>query len=82
MKRLLIVEDDGGLSAGLCRALGNEETVTVAAENLSTAKKLLAEEEFSLVLLDVNLPDGNGFDFLPYIKQEYEIPVISRTGSL
>lgn len=81
MKRLLIVEDDGGLSAGLCRALGNEETVTVAAENLGTARKLLAEEEFSLVLLDVNLPDGNGFDFLPYIKQEYEIPVIMLTAN-
>lgn len=81
MKRLLIVEDDGGLSAGLCRALGNEETVTVAAENLGTARKLLAEEAFSLVLLDVNLPDGNGFDFLPYIKQEYEIPVIMLTAN-
>ncbi len=81
MNRILIAEDDSTLSAGLCRALKNEETETVAAENLRTAKELLEKGSFSLVLLDVNLPDGNGFDFLPYVKKTYGIPVIMLTAN-
>ncbi|MBQ5318851.1 MAG: response regulator transcription factor [Oscillospiraceae bacterium] len=81
MKKILIVEDDSTLSSGLCRALKNEETETVASENLHTAKEHLTKNSFSLVILDVNLPDGNGFDFLPYIKNEYGIPVIMLTAN-
>ena len=81
MKKILIVEDDNTLSAGLCRALCNEDTETVAAENIHTARELLAKGGVSLVILDVNLPDGNGFDFLPYIKSEYGIPVIMLTAN-
>ena len=81
MKRILIVEDDAALSTGLCRALKNEEIETIVAENLHEAKHRLAIDEISLVLLDVNLPDGNGFDFLPLIKEEYGIPVIMLTAN-
>ena len=81
MKRILIVEDDSTLSSGLCRALKSEETETVAAENLHTAREILAKGVVSLVILDVNLPDGNGFDFLPYIKKEYAIPVVMLTAN-
>lgn len=81
MKKILIVEDDSTLSAGLCRALRSEETETVAAENLHTAREMLVKDGISLVILDVNLPDGNGFDFLPYIKKEYGIPVIMLTAN-
>ena len=75
MKKILIVEDDNTLLSGLCRALKNEETKTVAAENLYAARELLDEGVVSLVILDVNLPDGNGFDFLPYL------PVIMLTAN-
>ncbi len=81
MKKILIVEDDSTLSAGLCRALKGEDTETAAAENLYTAKVCLAKGGISLVILDVNLPDGNGFDFLPYVKKEYGIPVIMLTAN-
>ncbi len=81
MKKILIVEDDSTLSAGLCRALKSEKTETAAAENIRTARDLLASGGVALVILDVNLPDGNGFDFLPYIKKEYGIPVIMLTAN-
>ncbi len=81
MRKILIVEDDSALSMGLCRALKSEETETVPAENLRTAKELLSKSEISLVLLDVNLPDGNGFDFLPFVKNTYGIPVIMLTAN-
>lgn len=81
MKRILIIEDDRALSAGLCRALNSDDTVTEAAEDLKTAKSVLAAHSFSLVLLDINLPDGNGFDFLPFLKKEYGYPVIILTAN-
>ena len=81
MEKILIVEDDRTLLAGLCRALKGEETETIAAENLHMAKERLANGDVSLVILDVNLPEGNGFDFLPFIKKEYDIPVIMLTAN-
>lgn len=81
MKRILIVEDDKTLASGLCRALKNQETEAIAVENLHTAKECLSSEDVTLVILDVNLPDGNGFDFLPYLKNEYSIPVIMLTAN-
>ena len=81
MKRILIIEDDRALSAGLCRALNSDDTVTEAAENLKTARTVLAAHSFSLVLLDINLPDGNGFDFLAFLKKEYGYPVIILTAN-
>ncbi len=81
MKKILIVEDDRTLSAGLCRAIKCDETETIAAENLHTAKQCLSNRDVALIILDVNLPDGNGFDFLPYVKNEYGIPVIMLTAN-
>ncbi len=81
MKRILIVEDDKTLASGLCRALKNQETEAISAENLHTAKECLYNGDVALVILDVNLPDGNGFDFLPYVKNEYGIPVIMLTAN-
>lgn len=81
MKRILIIEDDRALSAGLCRALNGGDTVTEAAEDLKAAKSVLAAHSFSLVILDINLPDGNGFDFLSYLKKEYGCPVIILTAN-
>lgn len=81
MKRILIIEDDTALQSGLCRALKNDDYDTVGAENLRIAKDMLSSQSFSLVLLDVNLPDGNGFDFLPYIKNEHAVPVIMLTAN-
>lgn len=76
---VLIVEDDPALASGLCRALQNEETEAAACHTLRDASGLL--EESDLVILDVNLPDGNGFDFLPTIKEKYDICVIMLTAN-
>ena len=81
MKRILIIEDDNALSAGLCRALNNNDIAAEAAQSIGAAKVMLTAQSFSLVLLDINLPDGNGFDFLTYIKREYGSPVIILTAN-
>lgn len=91
---ILIVEDDLALAGGLCRALQNDRTEAVSCHTLAEAAGLLSAanrlpidavttkaESFDLVLLDVNLPDGNGFDFLREIKKKYDIFVIMLTAN-
>ncbi|MDE6212495.1 MAG: response regulator transcription factor [Lachnospiraceae bacterium] len=83
---ILIIEDDVTLAGGLCRALQNEGTETLYCTTLGEARELLEKqqtsgEQYTLVLLDVNLPDGNGFDFLQEIKNKYDICVIMLTAN-
>lgn len=78
---ILIVEDDRPLASGLCRALQNASTETVGCHTLQEANRLLGGTAFDLVVLDVNLPDGNGFDFLQEIKKIYDISVIMLTAN-
>lgn len=79
MKRLLIVEDDDAIRTGLCRSLSSGALETVGAENLASAGRRLAAEHFDLMLLDCNLPDGNGIDFCRELMQKSSVPVIFLT---
>ncbi len=82
MERILVVEDDLALSTGLCFELDNAGYLTVVAYNCTKAQYLLEHESFSLALLDVNLPDGNGFDLCREIKAvRPELPVIFLTAN-
>ena len=75
--KILVVEDDLTLSAGLCFELDTGGYLTVAAYNCQKARILLKEQVFDLVLLDVNLPDGSGFDLCREIKeQDEDLPVL------
>lgn len=80
-QHILIVEDDKALAAGLCRALQSAETSADSCGTLQEAARRLKEEGYDLVLLDVNLPDGNGLDFLQGIKAKYGISVILLTAN-
>lgn len=80
--RILVVEDDLALSAGLCFELDNNGYISVAAYNCRKAQQLIAEDHFDLILLDVNLPDGNGFDLCRTIRQARpELPVVFLTAN-
>lgn len=81
MKNILIIEDDSSLAAGLCRALSHDKCLTTGCYCLKEARELLQKNSYSLVVLDVNLPDGNGFDFLRELKQNYSVPVILLTAN-
>ena len=71
MKNILIIEDDSALTTGLCRALSSGEIHTAGCHCLREARTMLQQEVYALILLDVNLPDGNGFDFLKEIKSRF-----------
>lgn len=78
---ILIIEDDSSLAAGLCRALASDKHQTTACRSLKDARKLLQKNSYVLVILDVNLPDGSGFDFLQELKQNFTVPVILLTAN-
>lgn len=81
MKNILIIEDDSSLTTGLCRALASDEFHTMGCHSLREAKNLLQKDSYALILLDVNLPDGNGFDFLQELKNSFSTPVILLTAN-
>lgn len=80
--KLLVVEDDLALSSGLCFELDCNGYLTVAAYTCQKVRQLLKSDPFDLVLLDVNLPDGNGFDLCREIKAVHpQLPVIFLTAN-
>ena len=82
MAKILVVEDDLALSAGLCFALDESGHLTAAAYTCQKARQLLKTDRFDLVILDVNLPDGNGFDLCRECKSSTpERPVIFLTAN-
>ena len=79
--KIMVVEDDLALSAGLCFELDMNGYLTMAAYNVKKARMLAEREQLDLVVLDVNLPDGNGFDLCREIKDLHpELPVIFLTA--
>lgn len=81
MHHIIIIEDDRALAEGLCRALGTEDISADACGTIGNARKLLEEREYALAILDVNLPDGSGFDFLKELKTRWGLSVIFLTAN-
>ena len=68
MKQILIVEDDSFFLKMLCYNLAADGYGITSALNARTAIEALRTREFDLVLLDINLPDGNGFELCKLIN--------------
>ena len=80
MKRILLIEDDKDLNTGLTYDLESENYKVFSALTLGDGMSILSENEVDLILLDGNLPDGDGFDFCRSVKSESDIPVIFLTA--
>ena len=79
--RLLIVEDDGSLAAGLARALGLEGHATEHLETGEAALERIAEAPFDLVVLDIGLPGIDGFEVLRRLRLAgHAMPVLVLTA--
>ena len=81
MTRILLVEDDKGIVTNLTEYLSKEGYEIKSASGQKDALKLVENEKFDLVLLDISLSDGNGFSVCKAIKSDYNIPVIFLTAS-
>ena len=76
MKQILIVEDDSFLNKMLTYNLTADGYGVTSALNARTAADAIRQREFDLVLLDVNLPDGNGFELCRLIKPQHPDTII------
>jgi DNA-binding NtrC family response regulator len=80
-KNILVIDDDKIILDSLCEFLSLEGFRTDGAETFKTALAKLEEQRYSLVITDVNLPDGDGLDLLETIKQNHpQTVVIVITG--
>ena len=78
---ILLVEDDHILHRNIKLGLTDQGYKVYGATSLEKARAALRETAFDLVLLDLGLPDGNGFDFLRHLRKERgPIPVIMLTA--
>jgi Response regulators consisting of a CheY-like receiver domain and a winged-helix DNA-binding domain len=79
MNRILLVEDDEALSYGVEFALRSEGLDIVTAGSLGAAKGLI-DDKFDLILLDVKLPDGSGYEMCREIREKTSVPIIFLTA--
>ena len=80
MQKILVVEDDLTLSQGIEFTLIKEGYAVKVCSNLAEARYWLKEETFQMILQDVMLPDGNGFELCKEIRQSSQIPIIFLTA--
>lgn len=81
MKKIFLVEDDKTISKNLILLLQSEGFAVSHASTQKQAVRMLAERKFDMALVDISLPDGNGFAVCTEIKQTQNIPVIFLTAS-
>lgn len=81
MKRFLLVEDDLSLINGLTFALKKQGYETAVARTTLEADKLWENGKYDLIILDVSLPDGSGFDLCKKIRQTSKIPILFLTAA-
>lgn len=81
MKRILVLEDDAALLAGICLALKNDTATPVPCASLREARAACQSAAFDLLVLDVNLPDGSGLDFLRETRRHSSVPALILTAN-
>ena len=81
MQELLLVEDDDALGRGIRLALEGGGLRVTVCRTLAEGRRTLEDGAFDLLILDVNLPDGNGLDFLRTLRRDHATPVILLTAN-
>lgn len=81
MKRLFLLEDDLSLINGLSFAIKKQGYEIDIARTTLEADKLWVDGKYDLVILDVSLPDGSGFDFCRKIRRTSKIPIMFLTAA-
>ena len=80
MRKILLVEDNEIIIKGLKYSLEQEGFEITPAKSVYDAKIKLENNKYNLIILDVMLPDGNGFELCKYIKEREKTPVIFLTA--
>lgn len=80
MARILLLEDDLSLISGLSFALKRQGYDLDIARTIKEAQAYWQSEKYNLLVLDVSLPDGSGFDFCKEIRKTSKVPIIFLTA--
>lgn len=80
MKKIMLVEDDNSLAYGIHIALKSNNYNVIISKTISDGKKKVSNEIFDLVILDIDLPDGSGYELCKYIRNRSDVPIIFLTG--
>lgn len=81
MSKILLLEDDLSLINGLSFAFKKQGFELTVARTLREADELWGEGKYDLLVLDVSLPDGTGFEFCKKVRQVSKVPIIFLTAS-
>lgn len=81
MKQLLLVEDDLSLIGGLSFAVRKEGYEVDVARTTQEADTLWSDGKYDLVILDVSLPDGSGFDLCKKMRLTSKVPIMFLTAA-
>ncbi len=80
MRKILLVEDNEIIVKGLKYLLEQEKFDIKIAKNIVEAKTMIKKQKFDLYLLDITLPDGDGYEICQYVKKQKDVPVIFLTA--
>jgi DNA-binding response OmpR family regulator len=80
MTSLLLLEDDQSLGETLFERLQKEHYIVIWARTIKGAQQATEREKVDLAIVDLNLPDGSGFDFARTLKEKTKIPFIFLTA--
>ena len=79
--KLFLLEDDDAIGMGLKYSLEKEGYEVTYVRSKAEALKTWKTDTYDISILDINLPDGNGYDVCKYIKEKEDVPVIFLTAS-
>ena len=74
--KILLVEDDQTIAMGLEFALCQEGYTVTACARISEARQALSSHAFHLAILDINLPDGDGFSLFRALRAKADVPAL------
>ena len=80
MKKILLVEDNDTIVMGLKYLLKKEGFQFSSVKTIQETVEIMGKENIDLILLDINLPDGNGFDICSKLKEKEDVPIIFLTA--
>ena len=78
--KILIIEDDKTIALGIQYALKDEEYEAQIAGNIKMTRDMFKNNEYDLLILDVMLPDGTGYDLCSEIRKASQVPIIFLTA--
>lgn len=74
--RILVVDDEPAIRRLLRSTLGVQDYTVLEAASVAQALEVLAREKFDLIILDLGLPDGDGFEVIKKLRPDSQVPII------